>query len=198
MRKLYLFFFFVGFINISSTPPSKYVSRTGHLHVESHSRYLDVIADNYQVYCEINPTTGKITVRGLLKSFEFKLGALDRAFNSDRVNLTEFSKFNYDGMVTNISSVNFTRPGSYTVKVEGDLYVGSYKRVTSATGLVNVDHKGNLSTDTAFKIKIEEESVQTINKMMKEKLPSLISLDADKLGISRDIELKLVAKFRKR
>jgi len=178
--------------------PSKYVSRTGHLHVESHSTYLDVIADNYQVYCEIVPATGGVLIRGLTKSFEFELGALDRAFNSDRVNLSEYSKFRYEGHITNTASIDFDSPGSYRVEVSGVMHVGDYQRLTAASGLLMVGTDGSIQTDTSFKIKIEEESVVTINRLMKEKLPSALALDVNKLGISRDIELELSAKFRAR
>jgi len=197
MIRYFSFLFFV-LLGLGATIPSKYVSRTGHLHVESHSTYLDVIADNYQVYCEVTPATGVITIKGLTKSFEFKLGALDRAFNSDRVNMTQFAKFDYKGKITNLNQVDFTRPGSYTVTVDGTLHIGSFKRLTKANGLLVVGTDGTIKTDTSFKIRIEEESVQTINRLMKEKLPSLLALDADRLGVSRDIQLKLNASFRPR
>ena len=178
--------------------PSKYVSRTGHIHVESHSRYLDVVADNYQVYCELIPSSGQIQIRGLIKSFEFKLGALDQAFNSEKVNLNQYSKFTYEGRVTNIKKINFSKPGDYPVNVKGTLYIGNYKRITNASGTVQIQPDGSMRTNTSFQIRIEEESMQTINRLMKEKLPSIIALDAQKLGISRDIQLALKAKFRPR
>ena len=199
MIKNYMIGALILIISISATTlPSKYVSRTGHIHVESHSTYLDVIADNYQVYCEINPSSGLVKIKGLTKSFEFKLGAIDRAFNSDRFNLSEFAKFNFDGQVTNISSIRFEKPGSYPIIVDGNLMIGSYIRKTSAQGTLVVKNDGSLRTDTSFKIRIEEESVQTINKLMKQKLPSMIALDADKLGVSRDIQLELNASFKPR
>lgn len=198
MPFIFLLILLVSFNDSKKTLPAKFVSRTGHIHVESHSRYLDVIADNYQVYCELNPSDGAVKIQGLLKSFEFKLGALDQAFNSDRVNLAQFSKFRYEGKVKNLSAINFTRPGSYPVEVTGALYIGSYKRMTKANGTLNVRADGTIRTNTSFGIRIEEESMLTINKLMKEKLPSVLALDADNLGISRDIQLQLSAQFRPR
>ncbi len=198
MYKCYFILFLSTLTATSAVIPDKYVSRTGHLHVESHSRYLDVIADNYQVYCEMSPARGTVQIRGLMKSFEFKLGALDRAFNSDRVNMTQFSKFRFEGALTNPAAVNFNKPGSYPVEVNGTLIIGGYKRITQATGILKVLRDGTIRTDTSFSIRIEEESMETINRLMKEKLPSILALDADKLGIARDIELTLNASFRPR
>lgn len=177
---------------------SKYVSRTGHLHVETHSRYLDVIADNYQVYCEINKADGKVRLRGLTKSFEFKMGAIDQAFNSDRVNLGAFTKFDYKGKIANLGSVDFNKPGTYPVTVNGTLHMGSYKRITSARGKIIVKSDGTARAETNFAIRIEEESVNTINRLMKEKLPSVMAIDANKLGISRDIQLSLNTNLKAR
>ena len=180
------------------SPPSKYVSRTGHLHVESHSRYLDVVADNYQVYCEINPHSGQVVIKGLTKSFEFKLGALDRAFNSDRFNLTAFSKFAYDGSISNPSSISWDKPGSYSIQVEGFLKMGTYTRKTSAQGSITISPDGSMRAETSFVMRIEEESMKNINRMMREKLPSMVSLNANNLGISRDIQLELKTNMRPR
>ena len=197
MKKYYLLFL-LATLFISATTTTKYVGRTGHIHVESKSRYLDVIADNYQVYCELNPNSGAITIKGLTKSFEFKMGAIDRAFNSSRVNLGEYGKFNFTGSLMNLSEIDFTKEGRYNIDVKGDLEIGKYIRKTKASGTLYVKADGTIRTETDFEMKIEEESVETINKLMKEKLPSVISLDADQLGISRMIQLSLNVSLRPR
>lgn len=184
--------------SLAFAQPQKYVSRTGHVHIKSSNRFMDVVADNYQVYAEINPSTGQISLTGLMKSFEFKLGALDQAFNSDRLDLSQYSKFRYDGMLENHQSIDFTKPGKYNARVAGNLYIGGYKRVTSASGIIEVQPDGKLNTNANFDIQIEEGSMETINRLMKERLPSVVALDTDKLGISRKIELQLVASLRPR
>ena len=178
--------------------PSKYVSRTGHIHVESSNRFKNIVADNYQVYCELIPGTGQVQFTGLMKSFEFQWGALDQAFNSKRLDLSQFSKFTFDGSLTNAMSIPWDKPGTYPAQVQGTLMLGGYTRITSATGNVVVLPDGKIKANANFTIKIEEESVNTINTMMKQKLPSVFALDVDKLGISRDIKLNLTANYRPR
>ena len=180
----------------SPSIPTKYTCRTAHLHLETSNRFTDVIADNNQVYSELDPNTGAVTFTGLTRSFEFKLGALDQAFNSSKVDLSQYTKFNYEGKVNNFKSINFDKPGSYNVEVKGTLFMGSYKRLTSAKGTVVVQSDGTLKTNSDFSIRIEEESMKTINDLMKQKLPSVIALDTKKLGISRDIKIKLTGTYR--
>ena len=105
-----LFFIISTFILADVDVASKYTCRTAQIHIETSSRFMDVTADNYQVYSEINPNSGEVTFQGLMKSFEFEMGALDRAFNSSTVDLSQYSKFNYEGRITNIAAI----PVSYT------------------------------------------------------------------------------------
>ena len=189
-----LFFTFISDLDL----PSKYTCRTGQLHIETSNRFMDVVADNYQVYSELNPTSGEVSFKGLMKSFEFKMGALDQAFNSNRLDLSQYSKFTFNGNIINRSQINFGSPGEYSVVVDGFLYIGSFKRKTSARGTIKVLDNGRLDTYADFSIRIEEESMNTINKLMKEKLPSVVALDTEKLGISRDISISLKANYRPR
>ena len=188
----------IATLAISASIPGKYVSRTGHVHVESANRFKDIVADNYQVYSEVIPSTGEVTFTGLMKSFEFKLGALDQAFNSSRLDLSHYSKFKFVGELSNNQSIKWDQAGTYPAMVTGLLYIGSFKRKTAAQGNITVGNDGKIRADAAFTIVIEEESVKTINKMMKEKLPSVMALDVDKLGISRNINLTLTAAYRPR
>lgn len=183
-----------GFFNA----PAKYVSRTGHIHIKSTNRLMDIEADNFQVYCILDPSTGEVSLNGLMKSFEFKLGALDRAYNSDRINLGPYSKFSYSGILNNYKSINFDKPGTYDASVIGTLQIGGFTRKTDARGRIFVAANGTIRTETSFILTIEEKSMQTINQLMREKLPSIVSVDTKKLGVSRNIQLKLIAEYRAR
>jgi hypothetical protein len=198
MYKFGVFLLLPFLVSMAFGQPNKYTARTGHIHVESSNRFMDVVADNYQVYAEVEPQSGTIQLTGLMKSFEFKLGALDRAFNSSRIDLSQYSKFRFEGRLVNLDEIDFTKPGTYPGKVTGNLYIGGYKRLTSATGTLEVRPDGRIHADADFDIQIEEESMNTINKLMRERLPSVVALDTDKLGISRKIELRLVANLRPR
>ena len=154
-----------------------FVTRTAHIHVKSKNSVKNVEADNYQIRGQIDPMTGKVEFVGLLKSFEFKLGALDQAFNHDKVNLTQFPRSTYDGKNKNLNAINFSKPGTYTVNIKGTLYIWDEKRVTSATGKLIVSPDGSVRAESNFDITIEEKNVDKLNNLVKEKLPSMVSLD---------------------
>jgi len=172
-----------------------YTTRTAHIQVKSTNSIQNVEADNYQLRGNIDPATGKVSFMGLLKSFEFKLGAIDQAFNHDKVNLTKYPKINYDGHIVNLDAVNFKKAGTYRVNIEGFLYIWDEKRKTKAKGKIIVNPDGSIRTESNFNMMIEEKNVAKFNKLVKENMPSVFSLDMNSFGVSRSIDVKLQGNF---
>ena len=108
----------------------KYVTRTAHVNVKSTNRFTDIEADNYQVASVFDVQTGAIDFIGLLKSFEFKLGAADQLFNSKMVDVSTFPNIKFTGKIQDVNRINFDEPGTHTITVNGVLYIWDEKRVT--------------------------------------------------------------------
>ncbi len=191
---LLLLFLFTLFQNISA---QTMFSRTGHINVSSENRIKKVEADNYQLYCSADLTNGELNFEGLLKSFEFKLGAADRIFNSSKVNVNEYPKFNYEGTFKPIN-IDLNNYGEYQIEVDGILYMWGMTRKTKATATITAVGDGKqIFAYTAFVMKIEEESMEMANRLMKQKLPSALSINTETLGISRDINVNLDVTLKK-
>ncbi len=169
----------------------KLATRTAHIEVQSSNNIHDIEADNYQVVSTLDTETGAVQFIALLKSFEFKVGAINRVMNSRMLDVTQYPKIKFDGKITNIESINFSQPGEYKIDVNGTLYIWDEKRVTKATGLLVVNEDGTVSGSSDFNIKIEEMNVDKINSIMKEKLPAILAIDVDRLGISRDVNIEV-------
>lgn len=176
----------------------KYGSRTAHISVKSSNKFMDVEADNYQVASTLDPATGYVNFLGLLKSFEFKLGAIDQVYNSKMVSSLAKPKFKYVGRITNIKSVNFDRPGTYPISVTGELYVWDHKRTTPGKGTLVVKSDGSVEISSDISFRIEEASVVQANNLMRKYLPAGINIDTDKLGIDRNVSTKLKVTYKKK
>lgn len=164
-----------------------YRTRTGHIHVVAYSKMMDVDANNYQVAGAFDPITGNIEFTALIKSFIFDLGMADRIINDERINVVEKPKVYYEGQITNLADIDLNTQGEYIIHVSGTLHIWGMTRITGARGTLEVLKDGTLKTSAKFKMTIEEESMNKVNDLMKEYLPSALSVDANKLGISRDI-----------
>lgn len=167
-----------------------YFTRVGHVKVNAYSNLMDMEADNYQIAATFNPEDGSLKFQGLLKSFVFDLGLADRIISDKRINVVEKPKILYEGKVVNMDEIDLNTPGTYSIKVEGILYIWGYKRITGTTGTLVVEKDGTLNSKAKFKMKIEEESVTKINELMRQYLPSVLNIDADKLGLSRDFYIE--------
>jgi len=146
----------------------KMTCRTGHVNIQSSNAVSDIEADNYQVQSTLNKTTGEVSFVGLTKSFTLESGALDKAFNSQYVNVDGYSKFRYKGKLLNLDKINFEKAGEYEFDVIGDLTVGG--------------------------IRIEPENVDQINNLLKERISEAINFEV--LGVSRDINIGVLFNYR--
>ena len=176
----------------------QYSARTAHIYVQSSNKIINLEADNYQVASTIDVETGKISFLGLLKSFEFRIGGLDRIFNSKIVEVLNRPKFKYVGEVTNIQSVNFNSPGVYPVTFKGILYMWDLKRLTLGEGTIEVYSDGSISAQSDLSFQIEEASVERANELIRKNIPPGITVTTDKLGISRDIVVEVEGTYKKK
>lgn len=181
---------------VALTAQTTYYTRTAHLHVKSSNKIKNIEADNYQVFSTFNTKTGALILEGLIKSFEFKIGAANRIFNSKQINVAQYPKIKYVGEVTNLSSINFSKPGTYRLDIKGTLYVWDEKRITPAQATIKVNADGTISAESSLFFMIEEKNVEKTNQLLKEKLPSIIDFDVNSLGISRKIYVDADMTFR--
>lgn len=196
-NKIFVFaFFFLS--TLSGYSQVKYSANTAHIKVKSSNKFVDIEADNYQVTSILNPETGYINFLGLLKSFEFKLGALDRVYNSKLVKVLNKPKFKYIGKITNINSINLNKPGVYPFKVEGTIFLWDEKRVTPGTGTITVKEDGTIEAFSDISFMIEEASVEKANGLIRQYMPPGVRVDTDKLGIDRKISATIQVRYRKR
>lgn len=174
-----------------------YATRTAHINVKSANNVQNIVADNYQVACQLNAQTGQFKIIALIKSFEYQIGAVNRAMNTREINVTNYPKITYDGTVTNLNQINFSKPGTYPIKFKGVLYIWDEKRVTDANGTLTVLNDGTIEAKSNFNIAIKDVNTQKIDKIMREKLPVSLNLKPNMLGISKNIQIKADAKLKK-
>lgn len=187
----YFFSVLLLYVFTNSIHAQLLVSRTGHINVSSENRIKKVEADNYQLFSTVDVQKGILSFEGLLKSFEFRLGAADRIFNSDRVKVTEHPKLNFEGTF-NPLVLNLNEYAEHEIEVRGTLYMWGLKRVTVAKGLITTLGDGKqVFASSSFVMVIEEKSMNQANKIMKDKLPNLINVNTETLGISRNINVNL-------
>lgn len=198
IKKIFVVTLFIFSALYGYSQQVKYAARTAHIKVKSSNKFADIEADNYQVNSTLNPETGYINFLGLLKSFEFKLGALDRVYNSKLVEVLHKPKFKYVGEIKNIKSINFNKPGVYNFEVAGTLFLWDEKRVTPGKGTITVTADGKIEAFSDISFMIEEASVEKANGLIRRYMPPGVRVDADKLGIDRKVSTTIKVTYYKK
>lgn len=195
MRNIITLLLLVSTIGLSAQ--ATYFTRTAHLKVKSTNSIKNIEADNYQVFSSFNTQTGALVLEGLIKSFEFKFGAANRIFNSKKVNVSQYPKIKYVGEVINIKQIDFSKPGTHQLNIKGMLYIWDEKRVTPAQAMITIHPDSTISGESSLFFLIEEKNVTKTNQILKEKLPSIIDIDVNDLGISRKIYVDADMTYKK-
>jgi hypothetical protein len=175
-----------------------YFTRTAHLNIKSANKVQNIVADNYQVACQLNIQTGDFKIIALIKSFEYQIGAVNQIMNTRNIDVTEFPKITFDGKIVNHKQVNFTKPGTYPVKFNGVLYVWDESSVSEADGILIVLNDGTIQVKSNFTIAVEKLDTEKIDLILRQRLPVSLNLQPNTLGISKNIQVKAEVILKKK
>jgi len=157
-----------------------YMTRSGQVSFFSKTPMENIDGTNNEVTSLIDASKGEIVFAILVKSFRFEKALMEEHFNENYLESTKFPKATFQGKITNSSSINFTKDGSYPAMVEGDLTMHGVKQKQAATGTITVTN-GKVSAVSTFTIKLADYKIE---------IPSLV---ADK--ISESIEIRVNCKY---
>ncbi len=150
MKKLGLIIALGFLVTMSSFRPdgSKVITKTGHIKIFSHTVAEDIKANNYKVTSTLDPTSGVMVFSVPMQGFEFEKALMQKHFNSPKfLDTKQFPKAKFKGTITDLSSVDLSKDGSYSVLVKGDLNMHGVTKTIEEKGTINV--KGGAITATS-------------------------------------------------
>jgi polyisoprenoid-binding protein YceI len=169
-----------SFFTITGFSQSVFMTRNGQISFYSKTPVENIEGVNNEVTSMIDTGKGDIVFAVLVKSFHFEKALLEEHFNENYMESTKFPKATFQGKITNVSAINFTKDGTYPATVEGDLTIHGIKQKQTATGTITVS-KGKISAISTFTIKLADYKIE---------IPSLV---ADK--ISSTIEIRVNCQY---
>ena len=130
----------------------QYFTKTGIIKFYSHTSLEDIKAENRKVVSILDSKTGALEFSLLMKGFDFPNDLMEQHFNESYAESSKYPKAVFKGKVTNISTVDFTKDGAYTVNYSGKLTI---KDVTkNISGIATITIKGGKVSSTS-KLKIK-------------------------------------------
>ncbi len=168
MKKCFLLTGFItGCLALNCTA-QKFFTKNGSISFFSKTKMEDIKADNNQVMSVLNSTTGQLQFSLLIKGFHFDKALMEEHFNENYLESDKFPKSTFTGTITDISKVNFTKEGVYTVSVTGDLNIHGVSKPITTSGTIKVKD-GNVAAFSRFTIKISDYNI-TVPKLVKDNI----------------------------
>jgi polyisoprenoid-binding protein YceI len=146
----------------------KYMTKNGYIGFLSQTAMETIKADNNQVVGVMDVATGEMVFQALIKSFHFDRALMEEHFNENYMESDKIPKATFKGKITNLSSVNFAKNGTYEVTVDGDLTIHDVTNKISTKGTLEVV-SGGLNANAKFKIVPEEYKIN-IPGVVREKI----------------------------
>jgi polyisoprenoid-binding protein YceI len=150
-----------------------YITRNGQISFFSTTPLEDIKAINNEVASVINRSSGSVQFIVLIKSFQFRKAAMQDHFNGkDYMDSDRYPKAELKGTISNISTVDFTKDGTYPVTVEGTLSMHGVSNKIKVPGNIIVKG-GNISTTAVFTIHLVDYKISVptiVSKKVAEKV----------------------------
>lgn len=179
MKKVILLFITL-LVTITAYTQTIYMTRSGQISFFSKTPMENIEAINNEVTSMLNPATGEVVFAVLIKSFRFEKALMEEHFNENYMESDKLPKSNFQGKIVNLKEVDFTKDGTYTATVEGDLTIhGVKQRVTSSSTFIV--SKNKITGTSSFMVKPSDYNIS---------IPSLV---ADK--IAKSIEVKVNCEY---
>jgi polyisoprenoid-binding protein YceI len=155
----------------------RYFTKTGKIEFYSKAPLEDIAAKNSTVTAVLDKNTGAFQFAVQMKSFEFEKALMQQHFNSNYVESDKFPQAEFRGAVANNAAVNYSKDGTYPVRVKGKLTIHNVTKDVEVPGTVKVVG-GKVEALSTFGIKLSDYKI-SIPSPVKDKVSNNIKITVD-------------------
>ena len=143
MKTIKLFCLIFILLLTAKTYSQRYTTKTGHIWFRSEAPLEDIEAHNNQVNATLDTKSGFFVFNILMKSFIFEKAIMQEDFNKNYVESDKYPVATFEGKVSNINTIDFTKPeymlpNSYDVEISGEITIHGITKNIDATGVFYV------------------------------------------------------------
>lgn len=174
----------MAFLPLALAAQERYATRTGHIAFFSETPVENIEAHNNKVTSVWDVTTGAIQFAALIKAFEFEKALMQEHFNENYMESNTYPKAEFKGTVDGLSADQIKEPGTYDVKVTGDLTVHGVTKQVSHPGKITVNEDGSMKAVSEFIVKPEDHDIEipgVVRNNIAEEITVKVDLDYKKM-----------------
>lgn len=118
----------------------KLVSTKTHIKFFSTTPAENIEANNTTSVSTINKVTGEVVFSVPMQGFEFEKALMQKHFNSDKfLDTKTHPKAKFKAKITNPDQVNFSKDGTYSTTIEGELTIKGVTKPIKEKGTITVN-----------------------------------------------------------
>lgn len=178
MYPKYLKILFVSSIMaVSLLRAQTYVAKAGIAHFFSTTPLEDIEATSKEATSVLNTQTGELIASMPIKSFQFSKKLMQEHFNENYMESDKYPKADFRGKIVDLKSFDFSKDGTYTVKVSGELSIHGVKQPRTIDASFTV--KGGVVTGAAkFRVVLEDHKIER-PQIVWEKIAEAVDVDVN-------------------
>jgi YceI-like domain len=152
----------------------KFYTKNGNISFSSKASLESIAANSNQVTAIIVPATGDMQFSVLVKSFHFEKALMEEHFNETYLESDKYPKATFKGKITDPAKVNFTKDGTYTVSVTGDLTLHNVIKKVTTPGTITIKG-GKIESSAEFIVALADYKID-IPKVVKNNIAETVKI----------------------
>lgn len=144
---------------LTTISAQKYFTREGKISFSSEAPVEKIEANNHSATSVLDVETGKMEFAVLIKAFQFEKALMQEHFNENYMESSKFPKAIFKGEIVDLSAVNFSKNGTYPVKVKGDMTIHGVTNALEASGSITISN-GQISASSDFEVAVADYNIQ--------------------------------------
>jgi hypothetical protein len=155
----------------------KYMTEEGMIRFYSHTIIEDITAANNKVAAIIDSEKGAVAIIVPMNEFQFEKKLMQEHFNENYVESHKYPKGTFSGKIENNSQVNYQQPGTYQVRVKGEMTIHGVSRDLTVEGTIEI-HQNGLAAKTLFLLNPEDYGIR-IPRVVRKNIAENMEITAD-------------------
>jgi polyisoprenoid-binding protein YceI len=138
----------------------KFFSKTGKISFTSDAPLEKIEASNSSASTVIDLGTGNLEWAVLVQGFQFEKALMKEHFNENYMESTKYPKAVFKGNIDNVSQIDLTKDGTYTISASGQLEMHGVKRDVTIPGTITVKKGSIAAANSHFSIIITDYNIE--------------------------------------
>ncbi len=167
-------------ISSSAVFGQKVLTKNGKVHFDATSPNSPekIDATNDKTMSVIDASTGAIEFALLMKAFSFEKALMQEHFNENYVESDKFPKASFKGTITNMSSIDLKKDGTYPATVKGQMTLHGETKEISATGNITVKGGSITAAKSEFSLMLADYKIE-VPSVVKDKVSKEAKITVD-------------------